>query len=172
MRRSLALGVLAAALAAVAVVYALFFRLSDEERIRARLEQLAAVIRIDAGAQGAADVGARAGRVQRVFAEVFTEDARAEVEEIEETLEGRPALVAAAVELGGAYSSADVRFDKVVVRVSGEAADVRAVGVVTGAERGKSAAEEEVSVRFQWKKLDGEWRITSAVVSPRRAAQE
>jgi hypothetical protein len=164
MKRSILLGIAIAA--ALAVLYVIFFRPSDEARIRMQLERLALVVQIDAGEKSPMP---RAARIQKEFAKIFTDDARATVEELEESLEGRDALVSAAVQLAGAYTSADVSFDKVTVRINVAAAEARAIAKVTGVRQGQSHKLEEMRVRFTLKKLDGDWKIAKTTVGPSTA---
>ena len=68
-----------AALAAAALVYALFFRASDEDRIRRKLGALEAAVK-----SGAAEpnVAARALRIQQSFARIFAPRVRADIPEL------------------------------------------------------------------------------------------
>lgn len=160
--RSLLLGVAAAV--AIAVVYVIFFRPSDEGRIRERLDQLAEAVRID---EEELSPLPRAARIRSAFMEIFTEDARATVAELDETLEGRQAIGLTATELRGAYQSAYVSFDNTKVRIDGKVAKVSATATVTGALSGRAPSREELRVSLELSKADGDWRIVSAVVEPK-----
>lgn len=164
MKRAPLLVLVLAALAAA--IYMIFFRLSDEDRIRRRLDQVAYAVHIGPGEKSPIS---RAARIQKHFTEIFTQDATAIIEELDEGLEGRDALIAAAVQLGGAYTSATVSFDKVTVRINGPAAELRAIATVTGARQGASLRYEAMRVKLALRKIDGDFRVTSAVVGPGEA---
>jgi phosphoribosylformylglycinamidine synthase len=163
MKRSLLLGFVAAV--ACAVIYVLFFGASDESRIRDRLNQLAAAVRID---EDELSPLPRAGRIRSEFTDIFTKDATASVAEIDETFEGRDAMAAAAVQIVSAYRSADVSFDNIKMRIDEAAAEVKATAVVTGARHGQGITRDELPVILKLKKMEGDWKIVSAVVELRR----
>jgi hypothetical protein len=165
-RRPLLLAFVAAGL--LLTVYIVFFRSSHERRIRARLDQLAEAVRVDSDELSPLP---RAARIRDEFAEIFTEDARATVDDLDESLEGRDALVAAAIQAGAVYPSIEVSFDDVNVRVDGASADVKATARMTGATDGQNNREER-RVTFQLKRTGCDWRIVSAIVAPRRTSGE
>jgi len=167
MKRPLLLALLAAV--AGTVIYILFFGASDESRIRDRLEQLAEAVRID---EDELSPLPRAGRIRSEFAEIFTTDASASVAEIDETFEGRDAMAAAAAQLVGRYRSADVSFMNIKVRIHEAAAEVKATAAVTGATHGQGASREELPVTLKLKTIDGDWKITSAVVDLRQSSAD
>jgi phosphoribosylformylglycinamidine synthase len=167
MKRSLLLGFIAAVVGAV--IYVLFFGASDESRIRDRLDQLAAAVRID---EDELSPLPRAGRIRSELADIFTKDATASVAEMDETFEGRDAMAAAAAQIIGVYRSADVSFENVKVRIDEAAADVKATAAVTGARHGQGITREELPVTLKLKKIEGDWKIVSAVVALRQGARE
>jgi phosphoribosylformylglycinamidine synthase len=165
-RRALLLGFVAAGVALA--VYLVFFRSSHERRIRARLDQLADAVRVDGDELSPLP---RAARIRDEFAEIFTEDARATVADIDEGLEGRDALVVAAIQAGAVYPSVEVTFDDVNVRIDDASAEVKTTATMTG-ETGGQNNREERRVTFQLKRTGGDWRIVSAIVAPRRTSGE
>lgn len=167
MKRPLLLGFVAAV--ALTAIYMIFFGASDESRIRDRLDQLAAAVRID---EDELSPLPRAGRIRSEFADIFTKDASASVAELDETFDGPDAMAAAAAQLVGVYRSADVSFDDVTVRVDEAHADVKATATVTGARHGRSLSREELPVTLKLKKTDGDWKIVSAVVALQRDSNE
>jgi hypothetical protein len=166
-KRSILVAVIAAVVAAT--VYTIFFRASDESLIRERLAQLAAAIRIDKGEKSPI---ARAARVRSEFTEIFTADARASIEELDESLDGRDALVSAAAVLEASYQSLDVSFTGVTMRINGDAADAKATAKLTGASADKVATRDEARVNLTLKKISCDWKVVSVSVSPRRGASD
>lgn len=167
MKRPLLLGFIAAVIGAA--IYAIFFASFDESRIRNRIEQLAAAVRID---EDELSPLPRAGRIRKEFDDIFTMDATASLAELESSIEGRDAMVMAATQIVAVYRSADVSFDDVAVRINGDAAEVKAIADVSGATHRQGASHDEMPVTLRLKKIDGDWRIVSAVVAPRRAPRE
>jgi uncharacterized protein (TIGR02246 family) len=159
--RSILLGLIAVGLAIAG--YAIFFASSDEDQIEERLLRLADAVRVDSDELSPLT---RAARVRDEFSEIFTEDARAAVAELDEDLEGRSAIIAAATQLGVAYQSATVDLSAIKVKIDGAAAEVKATATVTGAKHGAAMSREKRRTSFQMRKADGDWRIASAVVSP------
>ncbi|HLM74457.1 MAG TPA: nuclear transport factor 2 family protein [Polyangiaceae bacterium] len=167
MKRSLLLGFIAAVVGAA--IYVLFFGDSDESRIRDRLDQLAAAVRID---EDELSPLPRAGRIRTEFTDIFTKDATASVAEIDDTFEGRDAMAAAAVQIASVYRSADVSFDNVKVRIDEAAAEVKTTALVTGARHGQGITRDELPVILKLKKMEGDWKLVSAVVELRRDPRE
>lgn len=163
MKRWLPIGLVAAGVALA--VYATFFWSSDEDRIRARLDQLAAAVRVGGGENPVF----RQARLRGDFAEIFTKDARARVAEVAEGLQGRDALVGAATQLAGPYQTADVSLGGVGVRIdrAGVTAEVDATATLTGVMHGQPPRRDERKVTFQLEKIDGDWMIVSATVAAR-----
>ncbi|KYG10651.1 hypothetical protein BE21_10760 [Sorangium cellulosum] len=165
MKRWLPLGLIA--LGAVLAAVALLLSPSDEDRIRDRLAQLADAVRIDDGERNPL---VRHGRVRKEFAEIFTKEASARVVEISDRLSGRDELAAAATQAAVVYQTADVSFGDTEIQVdrAGMTAEVTATATVTGAQHGQPARRDELPVALRLEKVDGDWKIVSATVHPRR----
>ncbi|XXX74391.1 nuclear transport factor 2 family protein [Sorangium sp. So ce134] len=165
MKRWLPLGLIA--LGAVLAAVALLLSPSEEDRIRDRLAQLAAAVRIDDGERNPL---VRHGRVRKEFAEIFTKEASARVVEIGDRLSGRDDLAAAATQAAVVYQTADVSFGDTEIQVdpAGMTAEVTATATVTGARHGQPARRDELPVALRLEKVDGDWKIVSAIVHPRR----
>lgn len=166
-RRWFPLGVVVVAV--VVAVYALFFMSSEEEQIRGRLDQLAEAVRIE---EGELNPLVRQGRVREELEDLFTKGASASVAELEDDLQGRDAIISAAIQLAVVYQSAHVSFGDVKVRIDagGKAAKVSAVARVTGASHGQPSQREKRRVAFQLEKGEGGWRIASATVASAEVA--
>jgi uncharacterized protein (TIGR02246 family) len=159
--RSILLGLIAVGLAIAG--YAMFFASSDEDEIEERLLRLADAVRVDSDELNPLT---RAARVRSELSELFTEDARAVVAELDDDLEGRSAIIAAATQLGAAYQSASVDLSAIKVKIDGAAAEVRATATVTGAQHGQGVTREKRRTTFQMRKADGEWKIVESRAWP------
>ncbi|XXY53076.1 nuclear transport factor 2 family protein [Sorangium sp. So ce269] len=166
MKRWLPLGLIAVGV--VLAVVALLFSPSDEDRIRDRLTQLEEAVRIDDGERNPI---VRHGRVRKEFAEIFTKEASASVVELGDRISGRDELAAAATQAAVIYQTADVSLGDTEIKVdpAGMTAEVTATATVTGARHGHPVRRDELPVALRLEKVDGDWKIISATVSPRRA---
>ncbi|WP_438015336.1 nuclear transport factor 2 family protein [Sorangium sp. So ce315] len=166
MKRWLPLGLIAVGV--VLAVVALLFSPSEEDRIRARLTQLEDAVRVDDGAHNPL---VRHGRVRKEFAEIFTKEASARIVEIGKRLGSRDDLTAAATQAAVVYQTADVSFGDTDIQVdpAGTTAEVTATATVTGARHGQPVRRDEVPVALRLEKVEGDWKIISATVHPRRA---
>lgn len=166
MKRWLPLGLIAVGV--VLAVVALLLSPSEEDRIRERLAQLEDAVRIDDGERNPL---VRHGRVRKEFAEIFTKEASARIVEIDDRLSGRDDLTAAATQAAIVYQTADVRFDGTDIQVdpAGMTAEVTATATVTGARHGQPVRRDELPVALRMEKVEGDWKIVSATVHPRRA---
>lgn len=163
MKRWLPYALIAASI--VLGLYAFFLRPSDEDLIRARLDQIAVAVRID---ESELNPIIRHGRVKEAFREVFTKDVLARVPELSTSVRSRDDLVVAATQLQGAYASAEVRFGDVDIRVdeARNAARVTAVATLAGARNGEVQRSDERKVALELDKVDGDWKVVSVTVWP------
>jgi phosphoribosylformylglycinamidine synthase len=160
MRRWLPIGLI---LLGVAVIAYALLGSSDEDRILARLAQLAQAVRVDEGERNPL---VRHGRIRQEFAEIFVKEANARIPEISEGLHGRDALAAAATQVGSVYQSADVSLGSVDLRVDpgGTAAEATATATIAGAMHGQPPRSDDRRVKFRLDKVDGDWKIVSVTV--------
>lgn len=149
--------------------YAIVFWSDDEDRIRARLAQLAAAVRIG---ENDTNVAMRALRLQGEFREIFVERPSVNVPDLPEIPSSRKELVQAAAGAANFFSSAEVSFGSVKVAVDegGTRANVDATASLTGSRHGGEVRRDSRSVVFRFEKVDGEWQIASVTVSPRNAS--
>lgn len=163
-KRGVLLGVLCAA-AAIAI-YALFFRGSDDERIRAQLTRLANAVRVDGTPVNPI---VRNANLKSEFAEIFTKDVAIDVPELTSLRSGRGPLADVATQAASFYATAQIDFASVRVDLAPDArsADVVAIATLTGARQGGETERDVRRVSLRFDKVDGEWRIASLTVSPR-----
>lgn len=160
MDRRVAIAAITAGAALVAA--ALFLRDSDEDRIKARLDELADVVHLDAGD----NLLLRGARIQRAFNELFTPDVVVHAAELPGDSQGRDALVALATKPPLQIDSADLAFQHVSVQlVAGHrSARVQADVVVTSSDASGAHRERRQGV-FRFAKVDGKWRIAGVDLS-------
>lgn len=137
---------------------------SDEERIRQRLDRLAAAVSV----KGDENVIVRTGRLRSEFHELLAEQASASVPELGVSRSGRRDLADAAAQAGlrfhhGQVSLVDVHVQVEPDRKSGEA---KATARLSGS-WGGDLRDEVRRVTFRVDKVDGEWLVSSVAVSPR-----
>jgi hypothetical protein len=153
--------VLAPILAAV-LVYALFFRASDEDRIRQKLAALEVAMKSGASQSEAA---ARPLRIQKAFASIFTPRVRADIPGVEAGDTSREELAALASSTAAQVNGLDVAFNQVHLEIDARAlpprADVDALATVTGTTPGEAMNRRSVyQVTLHLEKIEGEWRVS------------
>lgn len=149
-----------------ALVYWQFFP-SDERRIRGRLDDLAETL-TDDGAEGLAQV-ARIARLARYVTTDVTVDLGPT---LNEQLQGRDMLVAAAGRVQQTARTVVVEFVDVQVSVTPERGEASTylTGKASGIdERGETVTDAR-ELEMSWRLVDGEWLIASvrAVETPDR----
>lgn len=145
--------------------YALFWPESDEERILAVLDRLALAVSFDEPIPNPVFFG---NHLAEEFEEIFAPRVHVVVPEARVSLPGeRQKLAFSSAKVLSRYGSFDVGFSNVDVQVE-ERARVDAEATATALVRGEH--ERDVRpVQFEFEEIDGDWRITSAVVRrPRR----
>jgi hypothetical protein len=137
--------------AAAVALWAIFFRGSDEDRIRAVIVKAATAVRVVEGENPVL----RAARVKGDLGETLDRDVAFTVPELNASGEGvgkgRDAAVAAALSAGGLWASAQTTVTLSAIRGGQRERDVR-------------------QVSFELRKLDGEFRIVAVTVQPRETS--
>jgi hypothetical protein len=157
--------------AAAVALWAIFFRGSDEDRIRAVIVKAATAVRVVEGENPVL----RAARVKGDLGETLDRDVAFTVPELNASGEGvgkgRDAAVAAALSAGGLWSSAEVSiaFSRVTVDPGGNTASAQTT-VTLSAIRGGQRERDVRQVSFELRKLDGEFRIVAVTVQPRETS--
>ncbi len=151
-----------AAIIAATIVYALFFRASDEDRIRQKLAAIEAAVTSRGSASEAA---ARPLRIQQAFARIFTPRVQVDVPEIEAGDTPREELAELVASSEGQIQGLDVAFTRVHLEIDRRAppprADVDALATLTGTERGEGVRRRNVyQVTLHLEAIQGEWRVT------------
>jgi hypothetical protein len=151
-RKHLAVGVIVASLALL--VYALTGS-SDEDKIVARLKELASAVETKEGES----VVFRAGRLNGHFEEALEPNATLSAPELPTTT-GRRELAALAA--GATRFSTEFRLSvgETDVRIDGEEARVVSVVTLTGLQEGELRRDLR-HVRFRLRKSGGDWRVAA-----------
>lgn len=151
------------AVVAVAIYFG-FFRVSEEDRVREVLEELARMVAVRDGDT----VLSRAARLRGGMRELVDDDVRVSVVELGIDVRGRGRLADDATRAGLAFQSATVALARTTVTIdpAGTLAKADATALVT-ASRGGERRVEERAVHFLLRK-DGGWRVTTIdVAGPR-----
>lgn len=159
-------GVVAGVLVVAAVaLWLTFFRASEEDRIRATLNELARIVAVKDGET----LLPRVARLRSRMKNVVTDDVRVSVEELRVDVNDRHALEEQAARAGLLFQSADCTFMNLVIRVDPAAtlATVDGTALVT-ANRGGERKIDERRVHFLLRK-DGDWRVSTIDVAAPRA---
>jgi SnoaL-like domain len=151
-----------ASIFAAVLVYALFFRASDEDRIRQKLAALEVAMK---SGTSEAEAAMRPLRIQKAFASIFTPRVRADIPGVEAGDTPREELAALASSTAAQVSGLDVAFNQVHLEIDARAqpprADVDALATVTGTTNGDVMKRRSIyQVTLHLEKLEGEWRIS------------
>jgi hypothetical protein len=163
MKRAIGIGGILAGLGLIG--YALLAGESDEEQIRARLEQLEESVALDSEAQ---NVAVRALQLRGQFNEIFEPDVRARIPELGSTRHGREELATLAARSSSYFQSLDLQFEDLDIRIddSSRQARVDSVALLTATRRGQAEPRrDERTVRFDFFNHEEHgWRITAVRV--------
>lgn len=166
------LGIAAAGLAIVIGVWAVFFRPSDEARIRAQLTKLAAAVRITADDTSVNPIG-RFAHVNDAFASLFDRDVRVSIPELTSLDAGRKPLAELATHAPRVFRTLDVDFSEIEIKLdeAKTSALVGATASLAAVEQGGVSRTDKRAVDFRFAKTSGEWMITSLTVWPKDEAR-
>ncbi len=145
----------------------MFFRTSDEERIRKVLVDLAGTVAVKEGDT----LISRAARVKGKLPELVDDDVRVNVPELSVDVRGRRKLEEDAMRVGVLYQKADCELASVSIKIDqsdGESttATADAVAIVTATSGGERRVDRR-DVHFLLRK-DASWKIATIDVAPRR----
>ncbi len=158
-RRNLSLA--AASLVAIVALVVFLTRPSDEQRVKATLDRLVAIVSVKEGDT----VLSRAARVRSGAKEIVDDGVRLEVPDLQLRVTGREAFVDGATKAGLLYNSATAELVSVDVKLdeAKTTAKVDATALVTGL-RGAERRVDKRRVHFLLRK-DGDWKVTTIDVA-------
>lgn len=149
----------ALALFAVAAVYVVFFRKTEEDRIKAQLVALAEAVHKEPGENEML----RAMRVEKAFVHLFTKDVELSIPEVSSGRRARHELATLTVGAGHAASKIGLSYEGLHIEIEKPAArawvSCTAVVSATLREGGGRLESREVVLRFV--KEEDEWHISS-----------
>jgi hypothetical protein len=159
LRRLAAVGAILAGAALVAV--ALTSAETDEEAISRQLKTLAEAVSILEG-EG---LLYRRARLNAVFTDVLSDDARVDAPELGRVEQGRSAVTMLATRAGTLYQAGRVELGDLDIRLSDSRKSARVEGLASVIASRRSSGREQRHVVFELGKLDGDWRVRSVRVA-------
>jgi hypothetical protein len=147
------------------LVWWLWLRPSPEKVIEGKIDRLGKAVRIDA----AESPLQRHARINDEFKDIFAKDLAIELPDLGPPRAGRQEIVALAVQATGIWTSVDLSFSRVDIKLG----DARRTATVTTTAtlvvtRGGGAPERETrDVTFRFDLIDGDFRVVAVIVAPR-----
>ena len=160
--------VIAGAIAALVIAlasYFLFFRASDEQKIRDAVARAVAVVTVT---EDDTNPIVRLGRVNGVFKEVVHKDVRVHISELPQAQAGRDSLAGAVVQASTWFKTAEIDLASVDIKLDDahKSAQVRATATLHAVGRDGKRRKEEREVTLLVTNPEGTWRISSVTVWP------
>lgn len=159
------LGIAIVVTAAIIAVWALFFRGSEDDKVRAAIVKAATAVRVLSGENPVM----RAARVKGDLVDVVEKDVAYTVPDLpgEGVGKGRDPLIGAAISISSVYEEAEVTvvFSKVTIEPGGNGASATTT-VTLSAQRGGQRERDVRKVSFGLRK-DGDWKISEVTVYPK-----
>ena len=165
MRRTWAIAGLVVALALVG--YALLAPRSDDEQIRARLEELAQLVSYQ---KGDAQEVARGLELQRGIHDLFTKDSLTRIPDLSSPELDRAGVVELALGSIRGYDLIDLGFAQIRVRLAGDELASSECDATLALGQHGALDRDTRPVTIAWRKIDGEWRIQTLDVADRDRA--
>ena len=138
---------------------------SDEEKIRARLDQLAHVV----GSSPDENMAFRALRLKSKFEELLALNVALAAPELPTTT-GRTELTQLAASASRLFGEFSVSIGDTEITIDKKRREANAVSAVTLTSSSTDYKREERRVRFTFHEYDGEWQVSRIDVEERRAA--
>jgi hypothetical protein len=156
----------AVALTAIALgVYFLFFRPSDEQRIRDAIARALGAVTLTADDDNPIT---RLGRIKGVFKDVVDKDVRVNVPDVPQLHAGRDELAVAAAQMNSWFRTAEISVGSMEIKLDDahRSAQVRATATLDGASRDGRRRHEEREVTMLVTNAESTWRIATITVWP------
>jgi phosphoribosylformylglycinamidine synthase len=147
--------------------WALFGRTSEEDRIRAKLDELAEAVAVR-GVEP--NLVLRGARIRRAFGELFVQNVAIRVPELTSVDSGRAELVGLATQAVQLYEHASVDLSGLRIEIDAPKASAMAHGEasLSAVRHGGTREMDTRTVALRFDKLEGDWRIVSVSVSDKR----
>jgi hypothetical protein len=145
--------------------YALFFNDSDEDRIRARLQELELTVGMN---EAERNILFRLARVKKAFSEIFIKQVTYDLPELHAKERGRTRLAALAANAPRLYRTVRVDLGELNIKVDASRSSAAAYGkaVLIGERLSGQPQRDARTVSFRFDKVEGSWRIVSVIASP------
>lgn len=139
----------------------------DEEAIANKLAKLSEVVAV----VGEENPLMRMTRLRREFEDLFEEDARVSIPEINQTPRGRRQLAELGSRATVLYRSLSVSFtgQETVIDPQAKTARTKATAKLMGSRGANELRRDERKVQVDWSRSSGDWLITDIRVGPREA---
>lgn len=146
--------------------WALFFRASEEDRIRQKLEQLEDAVAV----HGAENHLLRLARIKKAFSEIFDQGVVIRIPELTGVESGRNELVGLATNAVQLYERATVDLDglHIVVEKTNTSAMASGEATLDAVRHGGEIARDTRTVALRFDKIEGDWRIVNISASPKQ----
>jgi hypothetical protein len=146
--------------------YGFFFAGSEEDKVRAVLDQLEDAVAVK---EDEKNLLLRAAHVKGEFSEIFDKDVHFEVPELTETVSGRASLVELAAAAPQMWRTATVDLDGLAIEIDEAKTSAVASGdaTLTATRQSGDLERDRRTVSLRLDKIEGDWRIVSLSVSPK-----
>jgi hypothetical protein len=146
--------------------YALFFRGSDEDAVRATIKKTADAVKVIEGENPVM----RATRVRSDLLETLLPDVAATIPELTEVNKGRDPLIGVAIAAAQLWSSAEASVAFAKVQVDGDSAFADVTVTLKATTHGGGTERDVRKCSFRLLKRDGTFRISEVTVYPRESS--
>ena len=158
--------ILIGAMAVSVATWALFFRGSDEDAVRATLKRTADAVRVIDGENPVM----RGARVRSELLDVLVDDVAVNIPELTDVTKGRDPLIGVTIAAAQLWSRADVSVTFSRVQIDGDSAFAEVTATLS-ATRHEGTSEKDVrKCTFRLLKRDGRFRISEVTVYPRESS--
>ena len=145
--------------------YALFFNDSDEDRIRAKLQEFEVAVSMD---EAERNILFRLARVKKAFAEIFVKKVTYDLPELQAKERGRTKLATLAASAPRLYRTMRVDLSGLSIKLDASASSAAAYGkaLLSGERLSGQPQRDSRTVSLRFDKVDGKWRIVAVTASP------
>ena len=149
--------------------YALFFGSTDEDKIRALLDDLEVAVQVN---ESETNLIIRGSRIKKAFSTIFTKDITFQIPDLNSGGGKRKELVMLAAQAPRLYRTAVVDLDGLNIKIDQSASSATAFGDANliGVRQGGQSERDQRTVSLRLDKIDGDWRIIRMDVSGRGGA--
>lgn len=148
------------------LAWALFFRGSDEDAVRATLKRAADAVKVVNGENPVM----RATRVRSELVELLAPDVAVNIPELTDVTKGRDPLIGVAIGAAQLWTSAEISVAFSRVQVDGDSAFADVTATLSAVGHGGGSERDVRKCSFRLLKRDGRFRISEVTVYPRESS--